>query len=450
MRRPVVVLVLAAVIAAAGVFAWATAARDREYRRLLAAGDAALGSDQSFLAIEAFSGAIALKHDSMVAHLRRGETYRRLGDLHAALRDLRTAAVLDPTATRPLERLGDVLLAQRRFASAADRYTAYIRIDDRSPRVLYKLGLARFEAGDAPAATLSLRQAVHLDDQFAEAFYLLGLSLRAQRHTNEAVWALQRAVRAAPGFVPPREALAALYRDLRRPGDRIDQLEALVALEPDRVDRQIALALAHAEAGRADLALLTLSRAAERSPNEMALYSALGSIWLQQAETRDDHAALGKALEATHTILLHGSPRSEDLLLRGRALLLAGQTASAYRALREATQRLPVSPAAYERLAAVAMRLGRLAEAREALARYSVLVDDDRRQADVLARMADLSVRLRDRPAAVRWMRGAVEHAPHDPALLARLAELEGTTGAVDTGAVQGTSRATTGRSADH
>ena len=96
--------------AGAGVaVAYTAAARDTEYRRLVAAGEAALAGGQTSVAIEAFSGAIALNPDSMLAHLKRGETYRRHGDLKAAFRDLRDASELDPSATRPLEQLGDVI-----------------------------------------------------------------------------------------------------------------------------------------------------------------------------------------------------------------------------------------------------------------------------------------------------------------------------------------------------
>ena len=87
-------------------------ARQRDYRNALSRGDTALRDDQTFAAIEAYSGAIALRGDSMLAYLRRGETYQRRGDrgdLDAAARDFRKAASLDPSATHPLEALGDVL-----------------------------------------------------------------------------------------------------------------------------------------------------------------------------------------------------------------------------------------------------------------------------------------------------------------------------------------------------
>ena len=54
----------------------------------------------------------------MLAFLRRGEAYRRRGDLTSALRDLRNASRLDPAATHPLEQLGDVNDALRRYKRA--------------------------------------------------------------------------------------------------------------------------------------------------------------------------------------------------------------------------------------------------------------------------------------------------------------------------------------------
>src|SRR5206468_9185224 len=113
-------------------------ARQRDYALLLTRGDNALRDDQTFGAIEAYSGAIAIRPDSMLAYLRRGQAYQRRGDLDAAVHDFREAAQLDPAATRPLEALGDVLYQLQRYDRAADMYARCLCLDDRSARVNYK------------------------------------------------------------------------------------------------------------------------------------------------------------------------------------------------------------------------------------------------------------------------------------------------------------------------
>src|SRR2546426_6766706 len=131
-------MVVLAATAVGAAMAYQTAARQRDYRAVLARGDAALRDEQAFVAIEAYSGAIALRPDSMLAHLRRGETYRRRGDLDAAARDFRAAAALDPTATRPLDELGDVLYQLQRFRRAAETYESCLKLDDHSGGVSFK------------------------------------------------------------------------------------------------------------------------------------------------------------------------------------------------------------------------------------------------------------------------------------------------------------------------
>src|SRR5690349_18734195 len=180
MKRAIFAVFVVIATAVVAAFAYQTAARQRDYRTLLRRGDAALSDDQTFGAIEAYSGAIALRPDSMLAYLRRGETYQRRGDredLDAAARDLRKAAALDPTATRPLEELGDVLYQLQRYDRAADAFAACLKVDDRSARMSHKLALAQYRAGNVDGAIAAVTQALRLDDRLAEAHYLLGVCL---------------------------------------------------------------------------------------------------------------------------------------------------------------------------------------------------------------------------------------------------------------------------------
>ena len=423
-KRTLAAALLVLMAGAAAAAAYAAAARDREYQRLLARGEAALASQQVGIAVEAFSGAIALKPDAMVAYLKRGDAYQRHGDLKAALRDLRAASVLDPTATRPIEQLGDVNVALGRFDRAADRYQAYVAIDDRSPRVLYKLALAQYDGGQAQAAIAPLRRALALDENFAEAHYLLGLCLEARGQRRAALGALERAVAIAPSLLEAREALAAAHRAAGRHGEAARQLEAIAALDRRRPMRLIAVGMEYADAGRTDLAVTTLVRAAERFPTSVDVYSALGEVWLRAAESQDDRVALGKAIEALRTAVVRGGSGARELALYGRALLQAGQTKEALRALREAGGKLPVAPDTLLDLSHAAERAGRLREARDALLQYTTLLAGGPAPAAVTARIGQLSWRVRDTPTAVVWLRRAAAQTT-DAALLADLTEAE-------------------------
>jgi|TARA_B100001964_G_scaffold224323_1_gene271033 tetratricopeptide (TPR) repeat protein len=411
-------VVLAGILLAVGiggVLAYTAVREDREYRRLVGDGNAAVATGDTFLAIEAFSGAVALKPDAMLARLKRGETYRRRGELAAALRDLRSAARLDATATRPLEQLGDVNAALGQYANAEARFLDYLRLDAEAPRILYKLGLSRYRNGNAVTAVSALRDAVALDPGLAEAHYVLGLALRAQDELDTAVAALRVAVRLAPAETNARLELADLLSTLGLHEERIDQLEALAALNLDRPEHQVALGLAHADAGRSDLAVLALGRAAERYPDQPHFYVALGRIWLDVADQRADPSALGKALEALDGSIVQAVNTSAAYVLRGRALLLADDLDGAHDAFQTATERFPVDPEAHRQLGGLALQAGRVGAAREALSLHDALAQHTMTpaaRASSARRLGELSGRLADHTAQVRWLRLADEIDP--------------------------------------
>src|SRR5687768_10546992 len=139
MKRALAALLFVALASIGGMLAYQAVTREQEYRALLSRGDAALRAGETFAALEAYSGAIAIRPDSMLPHLRRGESYRQRNDFDAAARDFRVASNLDPSAMRPLEALGDVEYQRQWFNRAAEVYEARLRLDERSPVVWHKL-----------------------------------------------------------------------------------------------------------------------------------------------------------------------------------------------------------------------------------------------------------------------------------------------------------------------
>src|SRR5687768_12977967 len=382
MKKVLAGIIVLAGLAAAGILADLEVERDRRYRELILQGDEALSGGHTFVAIEAYSGAIELKRDSMLAYLKRGEAHQRRGDapetLAAALRDLRTAADLDPGATRTLEKLGDVNVDLRRFANAAQNYEAYLRIDDHAAPIFYKLALASRGDGRLTRAIAALHEAVKLNPNFHEAHYVLGLCLKDREELAEARASFERASAIAPAFIPAREELAELHRLQQHTHAEIEQLNALYALDPTKPERLIAVGRAYLRAGNRDLAVMTLSRAAENFKDYPGVFVALGQVWLDAAEDRGDPSDLRKALEALQPVAIQPTATSETLGMYGRALMLASRRQEAADILRQAAQRFPIDPEVLPHFASVAESLGHLDEARQALVKYSVLVDEDR------------------------------------------------------------------------
>lgn len=423
MRRALIALALVAAAGVAGALAYASYTTEQDFVRLVAAGDEAAARERTFEALEAYSGALALVPDAVVAYLKRGRVYQLQGESEAALRDLRRAAELDPSATRPLEWLGDISLELNRVDRAAEYFQRYIALDERNARVLYKLGVARYRAGAPREALEVLDQALQIDRTLSDARFLRGLCLRDLGQPGEARLALETVVEANPGARGPREALAEVYGLLGEHQRAIDTLESLSALDPSRPDPLVTVGLAYASSGRDTQALQILSRAVERFPDAPQVYGALGHVWLTLAERHADRVALAKALAALNEAANHATTSSAALSDLGRALTLAGDYPAAERALRQAVTRLPASTEAFLRLAAVTERQGRLTEARDALLQYAALAGDREPLATVAPRIAELSLRIGEPLLAARWLERAIDENGPSPNLLARLAD---------------------------
>jgi tetratricopeptide (TPR) repeat protein len=373
MNRPLVLGTIVATLLVAIVVTWIDVRQQREFRRLINAGDAAAAREQPVAAIEAFSGAIALKRDAMLPYLKRGDAYRQRGEWQAAFRDLSHAAALDPTAPRAVELLGDVSAAMGQHQRASEYFGRYLSLDDRAPRVLYKLAVAQYRLSQYDAAIEGLQKATALDPRFAAAEYLLGMCLRAERRIDQAIGAYARAIAIEPALAAAHEELAEIYAWEGRRRDELEQLEALAALEPGRPERLVAVGLAYERTGRPDAALVTLARAADRYRDAPIVNTAVGRVWLDVAETHHDAAALRHALAALQPPALSTAASSDTLTLYGRALLLDGDVRGAERVLQQATLRPPLDATAFERLSVAATRLHHTDIARRAATQYAAL-----------------------------------------------------------------------------
>jgi tetratricopeptide (TPR) repeat protein len=426
-KRALVVFALAAA-AAATAFVIQRLDRERQYRHFLASGDDALQSGNPYAAIEDFSGAIALRPDSMVAYFRRGQAYQLQRQEEQAIRDLREATRLAPDATPPLVTLGRLFDARGEPAEAAKWYgRAAERLRGEDPSLLYALALARYRAGSPATAREPLEQAIAHHDSSGQAYYLLGLVQRDLHDLDAAAAALEHAINIDRALVPAREELADLYRRQGRVADEMAQLQALAALDR-QLDRRVSIALAHARHGQFDAAVATLTDGTQAEPGDSRVLLALGRVYLARAERTLDSRSGARALQSLEKALGGTARRSEGLALFGRALYLAGQHVYAERILREAVTTSPVDPEAFAYLADAAEQLAHPLEARDALLSLNLLQGDTiaaAARASRARRIGVLSLRGNDARTAATYLTQATNNGQDDGATLGLLAEAE-------------------------
>jgi tetratricopeptide (TPR) repeat protein len=358
-------------LALAGGLLLQLAGTQAEYQRLIEAGDRALAQGRTYAAIENFSGALAFKPESMLAHLRRGEAYYKQESYEAAVVDLELAAELDPNATQPLERLGEVYADQGEFAKAAEWYSRAAEGDITSAALAYRAGYAHYRAGQIAQAIPSLRRAAAQSPEAGQMHHALGLALRDSGDSRAARSSFERAIAVAPTLLAAREALAELIAREGEAADHLRHLEALAAIDPT-ASRHIAVAIAAARSGRTERAVLALGSAGELAPSDPRMHLALGQIWLLEAERKQDPAALRKASEALRHAAT-GPQTSESLAILGRLAYLNGSRGDANRLLTRAVRERPLWPDALKYQADALRATGRVAQADLALEKYRVL-----------------------------------------------------------------------------
>ena len=264
-------------------------------------------------------------------------------------------------------------MAQGDASGAVAPYRAYLALDDRAPRVQYKLGVALYRTGDLTGAAEAARRALTMDARLAEAHQLLGLTAMAEGRLEEAGRSLRRAMELQPASNATRSTLASLYEMLGRTRDETTHREAAAALDAGRPEALVSLALAHARHGRPEAAVAALDRAGERFPGSEAVAKASGRMWLERAEATGDPRAIQTAISALAPAAARETASSETLSLYGRALLLNGDLTPARTALLRATTQFPIDRDVFLQLSQAEARLGRRDDARIALAKHKAL-----------------------------------------------------------------------------
>ena len=344
----------------------------------------------------AFEASVRIEPAYAAAHYNLAALQAAGGNASAAVVQLLAVVTNEVARSEPLELLGQVYLdrqawpeARRVLLEAAQRTPA--------PRVLTRLALAEFGAGDDRSAVALLNRALDRDGQYAPA--LFDLALIYQQRYNDKVQAaalLRRFLTAAPQEEHAelaRQLLADLGNSAPPPAPVVPPsgvrtlLRPAPAVAPARseagvvrtVDTIVQEAISEAERGHAPRAVILFLEAASR------------------AEREQNSAAQEKALtQAAH----YCSDQARIHAALGRFQLDHGRTEAAVKSFKQALLLDGKFVPAHLGLAAAA---GRTGEYDAALVALKNAVQIDPQNADAqweLAQLFDLALKSADRAAA--------------------------------------------------
>lgn len=209
-------------------------------------------------AMAAMRRAIRLRPDDYEARMGLGRWLHEAGEYAEASLHLERAVMLRMDSPDPWNRLAQCYEAggrPRDAAAAYRRVLALLQRDD--PATLQGLLRAAMAGRDGPAA-LEAAQKLQPLTPGHQGFVALGQALLLAGKAEQAAAEFQKAIVLSPSSVPGRLALSETYSVLGKPAAAAEELLQVTRLEPGNPAHYQLLSQRYDEAGRLDLAIVSL------------------------------------------------------------------------------------------------------------------------------------------------------------------------------------------------
>ncbi len=320
----------------------------------------------------AVMAAIALKNDVVSWHMLLGDICQQMGMFDNARSAYLSATALDPEGTKPLYALSHLLVLQGRINEAITNLEQVLLRDPENASWHYELGQLYEQRGDRPAALEAYRRAVEFGGDKAQYYRELAkLEAKIAPKETPAAPVSDEIQRSAHRFQNDGEVFLAMG-DVNLAQGRYDaaleQFTHALAIAPTKADVLWRFGHALWHLGQSAEAQHAYETAIKQDRRCVQAYVGLAKIALAEKhyQTALDHLRIASELEP-HAVI-HKIELIETLIL-----LKKPEECTAL--LPQVLKTLPADIAILQRFAVIAMTLGIIAEAINAMER-ALLIDD--------------------------------------------------------------------------
>jgi tetratricopeptide (TPR) repeat protein len=362
-----------------------------------------------------FANALQIAPNDPQARYLSGLAAERLGDPRAAAAMYQGAIDVDPGQVQARARLARLYVWGRKPEKALELVSPALKAHADDPALLTSRALARSQLKDPAGALADAERAVQLAPSDPEAVAALAALYRDSGHAQQAYELLDATIARLPDRLELREILARMYVADREYPQAEQQLLALIQARPREFMPRLQLAALYVRTKRPDDAERTLKAATSALPEN-------GTAKLAYADFLATERPLAQA-QATLRQLIAADPRNYDLQLRLGALQQrAGTLQDATATYRAIVARDPSGPkgiAARDRIAAIDVTSGKVAEARTLL---SEALANNPHDLDALTLRGNVSLRDGNPVAAIADLRAVLHEQPGSVPILRTLA----------------------------
>ena len=140
---------------------------------------------------------------------------------------------LDPMNLEGHRLLGEVHISRLEGEKAVNQYKKLIKLEPKSARAHYKLGVAYSLLDDVESANAEFQNAIDLDRSLSEArLGQIQLKLRSGKEKN-AIYDLEKLIRQDASFIPAQFALGVIYLSKKRYEEAKDTFKGILTITPE-------------------------------------------------------------------------------------------------------------------------------------------------------------------------------------------------------------------------
>ncbi len=263
--------------------------------------------------------------------------------------------------------LGRIAYGEKDYKGAIDAYRAVLRATDgKYPEALLNLGLAYAAQKQYATAIASYQDALKLRRNYPEAWYNIGIAYLRQKQYDSAASAFRSAVRLKANYEHAWFNLGVVYGESARDHEAIDAYARALAIRPNYYQAQLNLAVRYARIGNHNEAVRLYRAILSQDDTYATAWFNLSTAYIATGQPAEAVAALRRVLA-----LDPSDARALGNL--GRALLLDHQPEEAVKILESAVISDTGNARLRLQLAQALRQTGRIAEAREELAKAKQL-----------------------------------------------------------------------------